>query len=76
MVGWGVFQAAASGCPLLLNKFLGVEEVLESSPEFPYDELDSQHSVSQGVVNVLEKVRSLGGARDHRSRLSAGLDSS
>lgn len=41
VLGWGAFQAAASGCPLLLNKFLGVEEVLESSPEFPYVELDS-----------------------------------
>ena len=74
VVSWGVFQAAASGCPLLLNKFPGVEEVLEASPEFPYVELDSQRSVNQGVVNALEKVRSLGDARDHRSRLSAGLD--
>ena len=76
VVSWGVFQAAASGCPLLLNKFPGVEEVLEASPEFPYVELDSQRSVNQGVVNALEKVRSLGDARDHRSRLSVGLDSS
>lgn len=75
VVSWGVFQAAASGCPLLLNQFPGVEEILEGRPEFPYVDLNSQHSVNQGVVNALEKVRSLGDARDHSSRLSSGLDS-
>ncbi|NKB73978.1 MAG: hypothetical protein GKR83_05610 [Synechococcus sp. s2_metabat2_7] len=76
VVSWGVFQAAASGSPLLMNQFPGVEEVLEGPPEFPYVDLDSQQSVNQGVVNALEKVRSLGNARDHGSRLSLGLDSS
>lgn len=75
VVSWGVFQAAASGSPLLLNQFEGVEEVLEGSPEFPFVDLNSQDSVSNGVVSALEKVRSLGVKRDHRSRLSAGLDS-
>lgn len=75
VVSWGVFQAAASGCPLLMNQFPGVEEVLEDQPEFPYVDLNSQHSVNQGVVSALEKVRSLGNTRDHSSRLSAGLDS-
>ena len=75
VVSWGVFQAAASGCPLLLNRFPGVEDVLDAQPEFPFVDLDSQSSVNQGVVSALEQVRALGDARDHRSRLSTGLDS-
>ena len=75
VVSWGVFQAAASGCPLLLNRFPGVEDVLAGEPEFPFVELDSQQSVNQGVLDALANVRSLGDSRDHRSRLSAGLDS-
>lgn len=75
VVSWGVFQAAASGCPLLLNRFPGVEEVLEAEPEFPFVDLDSQESVNRGVVNALEQNRLFGDTRVYRSRLSVGLDS-
>ena len=52
-----------------------MEDVLDAQPEFPFVDLDSQSSVNQGVVSALEQVRALGDARDHRSRLSTGLDS-
>ena len=74
VTSWAVFQAAASGTPLLLNDFPGIEEVLAGRPEFPLVDIESQQSVDDGLLSALGKVSSLGFTRTHQSRLAKGKD--
>lgn len=55
VVSWGVFQAAACGARLLVNKFPGVDEVFAEGPELPFVDLDHDDSVINAVLSALQK---------------------
>ena len=74
VISWAVFQAAASGTPLLLNNFPGIEEVLDEKPEFPFVDIESQESVNGGVLECLNQITTPGYYRNHQSRLAKGKD--
>ena len=55
VVSWGVFQAAACGARLLVNKFPGLDEVFAEVPELPFVDLDHDDSVINAVLSALQK---------------------
>lgn len=74
IVSWAVFQASASGTPLLMNSFPGVEEVLGGASEFPLVDIESQESVNGGVLSALRQVSIPNFTRSSQSRLAEGKD--
>ena len=55
VVSWGVFQAAASGCPLLTNNFPGLDEVIEEKQKSYRVDLKNQNAINKAVVSLLRK---------------------
>ena len=54
VISWGLFQAAASGCQLLVNRFPGVEDVFQDLQRVTLVDLDSQVELNQKVVHTLQ----------------------
>ena len=52
VVSWGVFNAAACGCRLLVNRFPGIEEVFKTVPACV--DLEDQASINRAVLEALE----------------------
>ena len=77
VVSWGVFQAAACGANLLVNRFSGMDEVFEQPPELPAVDLEDQAAVTAAVLAGLEQQlqsRDKAPAAAGRSNLKTGLD--
>ena len=69
VVSWGVFQAAASGCPLLTNSFPGIDEVLTSSNTAERVNLHNQDEINRTVVSLLKEPKTL----QRINQLTAGM---
>ena len=54
VISWGLFQAAASGCQLLVNRFPGVEDVFQDLQRVTLVDLDAQVELNQQVVHALQ----------------------
>ena len=70
VVGWGAFEAAASGCHLMINDFHGLHEVFDDSNDITTVDLSNQNEINASVVNQLQIPVS--GKR--QSRLASGKD--
>ena len=55
VVSWGVFQAAATGCPLLTNNFPGLDEVIARKKSSNCINLHNQNEINQAVVSLLNR---------------------
>ena len=55
VVSWGVFQAAASGCPLLTNNFPGLDEVIKKKQRSHCVNLKDQTKINKAVASLLKK---------------------
>ena len=53
VISWGIFQAAATGSPLLCNRFPGVESIFEDLQRLIFVDLDDQDELNQQVVRAL-----------------------
>ena len=58
VISWGLFQAAACGARLLVNRGPGLAEVFARPLERPAVELDNQAAVTQAVLAGLAEPRS------------------
>jgi len=54
VVSWGIFEAAASGCPLLINDFYGLDEVFDDPCGITTVDLSNQNDINLSVVNQLQ----------------------
>ena len=71
VLSWGVFQAAASGCRLLVNNFPGISDVFDDPSMYPVVDLDNQDMINGCVLSQLGSDRNLQG---HGQNLKKGLD--
>ena len=53
VVSWGIFQAAACGAKLLVNKFSGIDEVFYDSENMTVCDLDNQDDINKRVIEQL-----------------------
>ena len=72
VVSWGVFNAAAVGANILMNRFEGFDEVFDSPPRLKPVDLDDQTSVTEGVLSALAELPAE--PCPPRSNLRKGLD--
>ena len=54
VISWGLFQAAACGTPILLNRFPGVENVFQDLQRVNFVDLDSQIELNHQLVLALQ----------------------
>jgi glycosyltransferase involved in cell wall biosynthesis len=54
VISWGLFQVAACGCPLLVNRFPGVEDVFQDLRQVNFVDLDTQNELNHQVVRSLQ----------------------
>ena len=54
VISWGLFQAAACGSPVLVNRFPGVEDVFRDLQRVTLVDLDDQVGLNQQVVRALQ----------------------
>ena len=54
VISWGVFQAAATGSPLLVNRFPGVESIFQDLQRVNFVDLDSQIKLNHQLVRALQ----------------------
>ena len=69
VVSWGVFQAAASGCPLLTNWFPGIDEVMAKPHQSKCINLDDQKEINRAVISRLKQPEQL---NQRKSNLAPG----
>ena len=70
MISWGLFQAAACGSPLLVNRFPGFEDVFRDLQRVTLVDLENQVELNQQVVHALQVQN-----KDQpKSNLRQGLD--
>ena len=53
VISWGLFQAAACGTPLLINRFEGLQEVFRDVANVRQVELDNQAEINAAVLSGL-----------------------
>ena len=70
MISWGLFQAAACGTPLVVNRFPGVDEVFQDLQRVNLVDLDDQVALNQQVVRALQDQNK----HQTMSNLRQGLD--
>ena len=54
VISWGLFQAAACGSPLLVNRFPGVEDVFRDLQRVTLVDLENQVELNHQVVRALQ----------------------
>ena len=54
VISWGLFQAAACGSPLLVNRFPGIEDVFRDLQRVTLVDLENQVGLNQQVVDALQ----------------------
>ena len=67
---WGLFQAAACGTPVVVNRFPGVDEVFQDLQRVNLVDLDDQVALNQQVVRALQDQNK----HQTMSNLRQGLD--
>ena len=70
VISWGLFQAAACGSPLLVNRFPGVEDVFLDLQRVTLVDLENQVELNQQVVHALQVQNK----EQPMSNLRQGLD--
>ena len=70
VISWGLFQAAACGSPLLVNRFPGVEDVFRDLQRLTLVDLENQVELNQQVVHALQVQNK----EQPMSNLRQGLD--
>ena len=70
MISWGLFQAAACGSPLLVNRFPGSEDVFRDLQRVTLVDLENQVELNQQVVHALQVQNK----EQPMSNLRQGLD--
>ena len=71
VVSWGVFQAAACGARVLVNRFKGIDEVFAQPPLLAPVDLDDQSAVTAAVLAGLRQPLDV---NDGRSNLPSMLE--
>ena len=54
VISWGLFQAAACGSPLLVNRFPGIDDVFRDLQRVTLVDLDAQVELNHQVVHALQ----------------------
>jgi glycosyltransferase involved in cell wall biosynthesis len=70
VISWGLFQAAACGAPLLVNRFPGVEDVFRDLQRVTLVDLENQVELNYQVVYALQEQNK----EQPMSNLRQGLD--
>ena len=70
VISWGLFQAAACGSPLLVNRFPSVDDIFRDFQRVTLVDLDSQAELNQQVVQSLQMQNN----EQPTSNLRQGLD--
>ena len=70
MISWGLFQAAACGTPLLINRFEGFLEVFRDTADLRQVELENQAEINAAVLAGLNSPL----AKQAASNLREGLE--
>ena len=70
VISWGLYQAVACGCQMLVNRFPGVEDVFQDLKRVTFVDLENQVELNQQVVLALQVQN----REQPMSNLRQGLD--
>jgi len=70
VISWGLYQAVACGCQMLVNRFPGVDDVFHDLQRVTFVDLDDQAELNRQVVRALH----LQSQKHPMSNLRQGLD--